>query len=129
LTSAEKFRAPPGRARRLRPRLQDQLYPRAQLPYAVPSCGPTQPSGPASPGIRDNLRDRITQAQQHAWGGEAEGLRVSLAAATAKLTQMDELAARQATIVDLGMPAFTQTASRTIAARYLHGKWGRFSSR
>jgi hypothetical protein len=29
---------------------------------------------------------------------------------------MDELAARQATAVDLGMPAFTQTASRTIAA-------------
>jgi len=27
---------------------------------------------------------------------------------------MDELAARQATAVDLGMPAFAQTASRTI---------------
>ena len=26
---------------------------------------------------------------------------------------MDELAARQATAVDLGMPAFTETASRT----------------
>jgi hypothetical protein len=62
--------------------------------------------------IRDNLRDRITEAQQHAWAGEAEGLKVSLAAATAKLTQMDELAARQATTVELGMPAFTQAASR-----------------
>ena len=29
---------------------------------------------------------------------------------------MDELATRQATAVNLGMPAFTQTASRTIAA-------------
>ena len=63
-----------------------------------------------------NLRDRITEAQQQGWAGEAEGLKVSLAAATAKLTQMDELAARQATTVDLGMPAFTQTASRTITA-------------
>jgi hypothetical protein len=71
---------------------------------------------PRLAGIRDNLRDRITEAQQHAWAGEAEGLKVSLAAATAKLTQMDELAARQATAVDLGMPAFTQTASRTITA-------------
>ena len=71
---------------------------------------------PRLAGIRDNLRDRITEAQQHRWAGEAEGLKVSLAAATAKLTQMDELAARQATAVDLGMPAFTQTASRTITA-------------
>jgi hypothetical protein len=29
---------------------------------------------------------------------------------------MDELTARQATAVDLGMPAFTQTASRIITA-------------
>jgi hypothetical protein len=71
---------------------------------------------PRLAGIRDNLRDRITEARQHAWAGEAEGLKVSLAAATAKLTQMDELAARQATAVDLGMPASTQTASRTTAA-------------
>ncbi len=71
---------------------------------------------PRLAGIRDNLRDRITEAQQQGWAGEAEGLKVSLAAATAKLTQMDELAARQATAVDLGMPAFTQTASRTITA-------------
>ena len=71
---------------------------------------------PRLAGIRDNLRDRITEAQQQGWAGEAEGLKVSLAAATAKLTQMEELAARQATTVDLGMPAFTQTASRTITA-------------
>jgi hypothetical protein len=71
---------------------------------------------PRLAGIRDNLCDRIAEAQQHGWAGEAEGLKVSLAAATAKLTQMDELAARQGTAVDLGMPAFTQTASRTITA-------------
>ncbi len=71
---------------------------------------------PRLAGIRDNLRDRIAEAQQHRWAGEAEGLKVSLAAATAKLTQMDELAARQATAVDLGMPAFAQAASRTVTA-------------
>jgi hypothetical protein len=71
---------------------------------------------PRLAGIRDNLQARITEAQQHAWAGEAEGLKVSLAAATAKLTQMDELAARQANAVNLGMPAFTQTASRTNTA-------------
>ena len=42
-----------------------------------------------------------------------EGLKVSLAAATAKPTQMDKLAARRATAVHLGMAAFTQTANRT----------------
>jgi hypothetical protein len=67
-------------------------------------------------GIRDNLRDRIAEAQQHRWAGEAEGLKVSLAAAAAKLTQMDELAGRQATAVELGMPAFAQAASRTVTA-------------
>ena len=71
---------------------------------------------PRLAGIRDNLRDRITEAREQRWAGEAEGLKVSLAAATAKLTQMDELAARQATAVDLGMPAFAQTASRTVTA-------------
>jgi hypothetical protein len=69
---------------------------------------------PRLAGIRDNLRDRIAEAQQHNWAGEAEGLKVSLAAATAKITQMEELAARQATAVNLGMPAFAQTASRTV---------------
>ena len=109
------FRAPPGRARRLRPRLRDQLHPRAQLHPLFPPAARPSPAARLA-GIRDNLRDRITEAQQHHWAGEAEGLKVSLAAATAKLAQMDELAARQATAVDLGMPAFTQTASRTTTA-------------
>ena len=69
---------------------------------------------PRLAGIRDNLQHRIAEAQQHNWAGEAEGLKVSLAAATAKITQMDELAARQATAVNLGTPAFAQTASRTV---------------
>jgi len=66
--------------------------------------------------IRDNLQDRIAEAQQHHWAGEVEGLKVSLAAATAKLTQMDELTDRQTAAVHLGMPTFAQAASRTITA-------------
>src|SRR5664280_1820129 len=63
--------------------------------------------------IRDNLRDRITEAQQKNWLGEVEGLHVSLAAATSKLAQLDELATRR-NAVHLGMPTFTESAGRTI---------------
>jgi len=63
--------------------------------------------------IRDNLRDRITEAQQKNWLGEVEGLHVSLAAATTKLAQLDELATRR-NAVHLGMPTFTESAGRTI---------------
>jgi len=65
--------------------------------------------------IRGNLTDRITEAQQEGWLGEAEGLKVSLAAADAKLAQMDGLAARRAAAVHLGIPGFPDAAGRTIA--------------
>ena len=65
-------------------------------------------------GIRDNLRNRITEAQRERWLGEAERLKVSLAAATAKLTQMEELAARRQASIDLAMPRFPDAAGRTI---------------
>ncbi len=65
-------------------------------------------------GIRDNLRDRIAEAHQQRWLGEAEGLQVSLAAATAKLAQMDGLAARRQASTDLGMPGYPDAAGRTI---------------
>ncbi|MGH3275096.1 MAG: tyrosine-type recombinase/integrase [Streptosporangiaceae bacterium] len=63
--------------------------------------------------IRDNLLARIEEAQREGWPGEAEGLNVSLAAAQHKLTQLDDLAKRRATI-HLGMPAFSTIASHTI---------------
>ncbi|MCX4428587.1 hypothetical protein [Streptomyces mirabilis] len=47
------------------------------------------------------------------WGGEAEGLKVSLAAANAKLAQLDNLIARRTAAVDLGMPTFADIAVRT----------------
>ena len=35
--------------------------------------------------IRDNLQARITEAEREGWTGEAEGLKISLDAATSKL--------------------------------------------
>ena len=48
------------------------------------------------------------------WLGEAEGLRVSLAAARDKVTQLDEQA-RRAVTVSLGIPAYRDIAARTAA--------------
>jgi hypothetical protein len=47
------------------------------------------------------------------WLGEAEGLKVSLAGAEAKLAQMDQIAARRGQVVDLAVPTFADVASRT----------------
>ncbi|MGW2651067.1 hypothetical protein ACWC2T_40855 [Streptomyces sp. NPDC001393] len=54
--------------------------------------------------IRDNLLDRIAEAEKEGWIGEVEGLRVSLAGAEDKLTQIDRRTAN-GTTVDLGLPA------------------------
>lgn len=64
-------------------------------------------------GIRDNLIARIDEAHQQGWIGEAEGLKVSLAAAKQKLAQLDELTARRTTI-HLGMPGLPDVAGRTL---------------
>jgi integrase len=63
--------------------------------------------------IRDNLTVRIDEAQREGWLGEAEGLKVSLGAANAKLAQVDRLAARRTAAVGLGMPAFRDVTGRT----------------
>jgi len=62
--------------------------------------------------IRDNLIARIAEAVAHRWLGEAEGLKVSLAGARAKLAQMDQISARR-TQIQLGIPTFTDAAGRT----------------
>jgi integrase len=59
--------------------------------------------------IRDNLTARITEAEQHGWLGEAEGLRVSLAAAEDKLAQLDARTQRGA--INLGIPTFGEIAT------------------
>jgi hypothetical protein len=60
--------------------------------------------------IRDNLNDRIAEAEREGWLGEVEGLKVSFASAEAKLAQLDAQA-RQA--IHLGMPSFGEIAART----------------
>jgi hypothetical protein len=48
----------------------------------------------------------MAEAEREGWPGEADGLRVSLAGADDKLTQIDAALRRQATTVQLGRPAF-----------------------
>ncbi|MFD5428269.1 tyrosine-type recombinase/integrase [Streptomyces sp. NPDC127084] len=52
--------------------------------------------------IRDNLLDRIAEAEREGWLGEIEGLRVSLAGAESKINQIDSAAS--AGLVLLGLP-------------------------
>ena len=56
--------------------------------------------------IRDNINARIAEAEREGWPGEIEGLKISLAGADDKLTQIDAALRRQATTVHLGIPAF-----------------------
>ncbi len=51
--------------------------------------------------IRDNLTARITEAEHEGWLGEVEGLRISLAGAEDKLTQIER---RSSTTTHLGIP-------------------------
>jgi integrase len=66
--------------------------------------------------IRDNLLDRIAEAEREGWTGEAEGLKVSLAAANNKLAQADMTAARRSETVDLGIPSYRDIAAATVTA-------------
>ncbi|GAA1934535.1 hypothetical protein [Streptantibioticus ferralitis] len=55
--------------------------------------------------IRNNLQDRIAEAEREGWLGEIEGLKVSLAAANAKLAQLTSTST-DTPKTDLGMPLF-----------------------
>ncbi len=56
--------------------------------------------------IRDNLKDRIAEAEREGWLGEVDGLQVSLAGAEDKLAQVDRhLCTNENNAVKLGMPA------------------------
>ena len=63
--------------------------------------------------IRDNLVERIAEAESKSWLGEAEGLRVSIDGAREKLAQMDLITERRTNSVNLGMPTFSEAAART----------------
>ncbi|MFJ1816733.1 tyrosine-type recombinase/integrase [Streptomyces sp. NPDC088139] len=62
--------------------------------------------------IRDDLRDRISEAEREGWLGEAEGLRVSLTAADEKINQLDARQERKKSPIFLGVPSFDQVVGR-----------------
>ncbi|MGH3186467.1 MAG: hypothetical protein ACRDPY_14265 [Streptosporangiaceae bacterium] len=64
--------------------------------------------------IRDNLHDRIAEAEREGWPGEIEGLKVSLAGTEDKLAQIGTALQRQQQAVHLGMPAFPGIAGRSV---------------
>ena len=67
--------------------------------------------------IRANLHDRIAEAEREGWLGEVEGLKVSLAGAEDKLTQITASLQRKAGAIQLGIPAFPDIAGRSSSAR------------
>jgi hypothetical protein len=64
--------------------------------------------------LGDNLHARVAEAEREGWADEAEGLKVSLAAATSKIAQADATAARRAQHVHLGIPAYRDIAAATL---------------
>ncbi|MFF3358214.1 hypothetical protein ACFYWN_37665 [Streptomyces sp. NPDC002917] len=66
--------------------------------------------------IRDNLADRIAEAEREGWLGEVEGLRVSLTAAEEKIAQLDARQERRSSSVFLGAPSVDQIGARAPGA-------------
>ena len=60
------------------------------------------------------MPSRVAEAETARWHGEAEGLKVTLAGASHKLTQMDQITARRSATINLGMPDFAAPPGRTI---------------
>ena len=88
------------------------MHPRACL--RCPLLRPDPAQRPRLAEICASLSARIIEAEQQHWLGEAEGLKVSLTGARHKLAQIDQITTRRATAVSLGIPAFPDTASRTV---------------
>jgi hypothetical protein len=87
-----------------RPRLEPREPPRwfGQRGLRCALHWPDPAQRPRITEIRDNLIARIAEAEREGWLGETEGLKISLAGAEDKLTQIDRRARRT---TDLGMPA------------------------
>ncbi|HWU05625.1 MAG TPA: tyrosine-type recombinase/integrase [Streptomyces sp.] len=62
--------------------------------------------------IRDNLTERIAEAEREGWLGEVEGLSTSLAAAEEKLAQLDARQEHRDSPVFMGIPTFDQLVAR-----------------
>ncbi|MFE6691821.1 tyrosine-type recombinase/integrase [Streptomyces sp. NPDC057743] len=67
--------------------------------------------------IRENLKDRIAEAEREGWLGEVEGLSVSLAAAEEKISQLESREEKKKAPVFLGIPHLGELAVRTVDAR------------
>ncbi|MGW9619001.1 hypothetical protein ACWGUP_28605 [Streptomyces diastaticus] len=65
--------------------------------------------------IRDNLKDRIAEAEREGWLGEVEGLSTSLAAED-KIAQIEAQQEKKQSPVFLGLPSLAQLTVRTGAA-------------
>jgi len=106
------FRTAQAVAGHLRTLLRHPLHPRARIRCPLLRPDPAQRRRLTE--ISDNLAARIAEARREGWTGDAEGLKVSLAAARQKLAQMDEITARRETVVHLGMPGHAPAVSRTV---------------
>ncbi|WP_326760339.1 site-specific integrase [Streptomyces phaeochromogenes] len=62
--------------------------------------------------IRENLTDRIEEAEREGWLGEVEGLSVSQTAAEEKIAQLDARKDRKESPVFMGIPSFEQIVAR-----------------
>jgi integrase len=82
-----------------------------------PLLRPDPAQRPRLQAIAASLTERITEAEQRHWLGEAEGLKVSLAGARDKLTQMDQITASRHSPAHLGMPAFPHIAGRAVTTQ------------
>ncbi|RLU76976.1 hypothetical protein CTZ27_38440 [Streptomyces griseocarneus] len=67
--------------------------------------------------IRDNLTDRIAEAEREGWIGDVEQLGVSRDAAQEKIAQLEARRERKESPVFLGIPTLAQIAGRTAAGR------------
>lgn len=63
--------------------------------------------------IRDNLMERIAEAEREGWLGEVEALSVSQAAAEEKISQLDIRQERRDSPTFLGIPKLQQVVART----------------
>lgn len=76
-----------------------------------PMLWPDSAQRPRIAEIRDNLHDRITEAEREGWLGEIEGLKISLIGADDKLAQIDRRS-KTNNQIDLGIPTFLPTPDR-----------------
>ncbi|WP_086708501.1 site-specific integrase [Streptomyces antimycoticus] len=89
----------------------DCIHEHACVRCPVLIVGPTEK--PRLEQIRNNLNDRIAEAEREGWLGDVEQLGVSLVATEEKIAQIEVQRRRKESPTFLGIPAFDQVAGRT----------------